>query len=564
MNPTPVIKHLTTRASDNQFTLSINGQTHTYSQDKAGKRQAILDGLAAMVTITVDDAVYLPSQAAMQVVAAVLYLHGIQTEAAYKQVCEVTEKACAHIGYGTEVELSPPTVPFSARGEYRQQVPPVDEKMIQEELELAGTSSTYPQQEMTCTILWNKAGFAVYGRHWGQLTTAQQERIQTQVDAIAQQAGWHKDESNTTSRYTKPLPIDETAARSRLSHLVRQADGRPLPVSRLIHQAQVGAYGRGFYTDELMPELQVVVTEILEANGYLATPKEGEYQPLPVALSPSVTDIPERLAALSPVMTTLGQGLLLRDVLTAVCHTDQPISQWQAEQLLQSEPLRQALWQLGYQAELTWCQPYHFQPKRDGHEAHLAILKELQVQHDPDKKLSLAKGLAVYTPALVIDDTEDTLVYLEMIGHKQSVKANWAALVGGNRVHWLGRQRIHLEGIKAHVKIQTTLPCGWADQILIHKQASLKEMNPEQPFYLLDDGTQPIPPLFYAMLNKALALPLLPNWAEYLWANGRLQKLITLLNHGQGQGYAAWQVLTAAEHWQKIIQKGLQAKAVSF
>ena len=345
---------------------------------------------------------------------------------------------------------------------------------------------------------------------------------------------------------------------------MRQADGRPVAVSKVIHQVQVGAYGRGFYSDELASDLQAVVAETLEANGYLSTPENDEYRPLPVSLSPSMTDIPEQLAALSPVMTTLGQGLLLRDVLTAVGSQDQAISQWQAEQLLQNEPLRQALWQLGYQAELTWCQPYHFQPKLGGHEAHLVILKELRVQHDPDKKLSLAKGLAVYTPTLVIDDTDDTLVYLEMIGHKQSVKANWAALVGGNRTHWLGRQRIYLEGMKAHVKIQTTLPCGWADQILIHKQASLQAMNPEQPFYLLDDGAQPIPPLFYAMLNKALSLPLLPDWAGYLWANGRLQKLITLLNEGEGQGYAAWRVLPAVEAWQALIQDGVTEKHLQF
>jgi hypothetical protein len=74
---------------------------------------------------------------------------------------------------------------------------------------------------------------------------------------------------------------------------------------------------------------------------------------------------------------------------------------------------------------------------------------------------------------------------------------------------------------------------------LIHKQASLKERNPEQPFYLLDDGTQPIPPLSYPMLNKCLALPLLPDWAGYLWENGRERSLITLLDDGEGQGYGS-------------------------
>jgi len=164
------------------------------------------------------------------------------------------------------------------------------------------------------------------------------------------------------------------------------------------------------------------------------------------------------------------------------------------------------------------------------------------------------------------------------VGAKQSVKANWAALMGSGKVHWLGRQRIRLEGMKEHVKIQTTLPCGWADQILIHKQASLREMNPEEPFYLLDDGKRPagsvdggrpsskgqIPPLFYPMLNKCLALPLLESWSAYLWENGRERDLIHILDDGQGQGYGAWRVLPALEAWQEIVQGGLKDKQIAF
>ena len=111
------------------------------------------------------------------------------------------------------------------------------------------------------------------------------------------------------------------------------------------------------------------------------------------------------------------------------------ISEWQAEHLVADDRIAQALRQLGYQTELTWCQPYHFRPKRDDHEARRVILKEVRVQNDPARKLSLAQGLAVLTPALAIDDVDETLVYLEMVGAKQSVKANWAALVGGGKVH---------------------------------------------------------------------------------------------------------------------------------
>jgi hypothetical protein len=54
-------------------------------------------------------------------------------------------------------------------------------------------------------------------------------------------------------------------------------------------------------------------------------------------------------------------------------------------------------------------------------------LKKIRVRNDPNKTLSLVRGLAVYSPTLAIDDLDDTLVYLELVGAKQSVKANWAA-----------------------------------------------------------------------------------------------------------------------------------------
>lgn len=121
-----------TRVDGNTFMLSLNGKTQTYTNDKEGKRQAILDGLNAIETMTVGGDVYLPSNESLQVVAAVLYPDGIQTEAAYQTVCQVTEKACAHLGYGGEVELGPPAVPFARRGAYRRQYPPVDAHLVRD------------------------------------------------------------------------------------------------------------------------------------------------------------------------------------------------------------------------------------------------------------------------------------------------------------------------------------------------------------------------------------------------------------------------------------------------
>jgi hypothetical protein len=260
-------------------------------------------------------------------------------------------------------------------------------------------------------------------------------------------------------------------------------------------------------------------------------------------------------------MTDLGQALLLQDVVAAIGVAS--ISEWQAEQLVRNGRVSQALCQCGYQTELTWLQPYHFQPKLDDGDARQVVLKEVRVQIDPNKKLALAKGLPVYTPAVVVDSDNDNIVYLEMVGHKQSVRANWAPLAA-KKVSWIGGQRVYLDGMKEHVMVRASLPCGWGDHILIHKQASIREMNPEEPFFLLDDGRHPIPPLFYPMINKCLAVPVLEEWVGYLWENGRARNLITLMNDGAGQGYAAWRGLPAPDAWQEIVQSGLKMKCIAF
>ena len=135
MNP-----QVTPSVDGQTFTLSLDGTPRTYGNDKEGKRQAILDGLQAVESVSVGEVVYLPSNAVLQLVAAILYPAGIQTAAAYQTVCQVADKACAHLGYGGEVEMGPPNVPFARRGPYRRREPAIDGQLVLDELAMAGHS----------------------------------------------------------------------------------------------------------------------------------------------------------------------------------------------------------------------------------------------------------------------------------------------------------------------------------------------------------------------------------------------------------------------------------------
>jgi hypothetical protein len=553
-------------ADGNTFTLSIDGESRTYTSDKDGKRQAILDGLGALETVTAGDDVYLPADAALQLAATVLYPDGIETEEQYETVCRTTDKACAFAGWGSEEQLGPPVVPFSERGSYRKREPAVDQTLVLEALENAGVSSYAPRQQVNCRIVWNKWAWAAYDKPLNNLTEQQQERLRLQADAVAEAAGWHIETEAGSAHYVRPLAPNLERARQALVECLASYNGHPMRVDTVQANLERGAYGRAFYTDELDPALAALLRQVMDEQGYESEPAGHEYRPRPLTMPEDAgARLDEALAALKPAQTELGDALLWEQILETARRALEleQVGEWQAEQLLKSGVVGEALGRMGYRREASWCQPYHFQPRLDGREARQVILKEVRITRDPQRKMSLADGLPVYTPAVVLDPDCDEVVYLEMVGAKQAVRANWAALVGG-RVQWIGRQRIELDGMKNHKLVQAALPCGWSDYILIHKQASLQAMNPEEPFYLLDDGKQQIPALFYPMLNKCLAIPVLEAWSEYLWVRGREERLIELLNEGAGQGYAAWRVLPAPEAWQRVVQAGPGVGQIGF
>ncbi|NLF64788.1 MAG: hypothetical protein GX579_09305, partial [Chloroflexi bacterium] len=482
--------------------------------------------------------------------------------------------ACAFAGWGEEVQLGPPHVPFARRGAYRRREPVVDEAVVLAALNEAGISSSAPEQRVNVAIVCNQMAWATYNRPLGDLSEPQQERLRLQADAVAEAAGWRvtteEGSRQSTTYYARPLAPNLHGARQALAALLADYGGYPVRADTVQAHAERGAYGRSFYGDDLDPALVGLVRQLLAEHGYEAEPDEREYRPRPASVpEDAAVRLQETLAALEPVQTEFGPGLL-RDVVleTARAALDLPqLGDWQAEQLLAGGPLGEALSRLGYRREATWCQPYHFRPPLEeeagSRKARQVLLREIRITRDTERRLSLASGLPVYTPAVVLDPDSDDVVYLQMVGPKQAVRANWAALAVG-RVQWIGRQRVELDGMKHHALVQTALPCGWLDAVLIHKQASLQAMNPEEPFYLLDGGDGRIPPLFYPMLNRCLAIPLLETWGDYLWARGREEQLITLLSDGAGQGYAAWRVLPAPEMWQQVVQEGLASQTIPF
>ncbi|MEI2698751.1 MAG: RHS repeat-associated core domain-containing protein [Microthrixaceae bacterium] len=545
---TPPVTFLARDAAANTFTLSITGEKHTYLASKDGKRQAIVDSLQAIPLLEVGDKTYLPSNLALEVVAVVMYPDGIPNEAAFKTLTDVTEKACAHIGYGEEVELAPPYVPFTARGSYRPQFAPISQELIRDELEQVRLSFGAPCYEVAGAIVWNRVAQERHKKMLGQLPDGQQKAIATQVDALVTQLEWQIESRSAEVWYVRQATPDLVQARRMGGAYLARMEGLVCPAAYLREQLLLGAYGRRYYITDIGPELQTLFAELLVEYGYSCSPGDDQLRPRPADIpTEQEPTLHQALTQLTSILTPHGPALRVSDILRAIQQTlaIPPLVHWRVQRVLSENPIAGWLQQMGYQTEMTSVRGDQLQPPGERGQNEQVLLKTIRVKQDNNKRLSLADKLSVLAPVLTIDDGEKSLVYLEMVRAKQSVKANWAALVGGGKYHYVDGHTIILDGMKRHVRLQKTLPCGWVDWILLHKQASLKEMNPDQPFYLLDDGTQPIPPMFYPMLNRCLAVPVLPEWSTYLWVCGRERELITLLDKGEGQGYAAWKVTTA-------------------
>lgn len=177
------------------------------------------------------------------------------------------------------------------------------------------------------------------------------------------------------------------------------------------------------------------------------------------------------------------------------------------------------------------------------------------------RRVALTQKFAVLCPVLVVD--EETLVYLELMGPREAVKANWAALRNGGGRQLLGGQLVQVRKGDQRTTLKTPLPCGWDHWCLFHRQVSTQKMTPAEPFYLLSQGEETIPPSFYPLLARALAAPTLPAWTAYLWTHGRQADLITAVTRGC-HGRAAWKIDAAAPDWGEIISSGIRQGQISF
>lgn len=165
-------------------------------------------------------------------------------------------------------------------------------------------------------------------------------------------------------------------------------------------------------------------------------------------------------------------------------------------------------------------------------------------------------GLRAYCVGYAVDiDEDDHVIYLALVGYRTAVRGVWAALLEHKPIEIAGQLFRRAEGAYLHRAVP--LPeSGLENMALLHHQASVSQLEPNQPFYLLNDSDDPPYARFFAMLNHAVVAPMLPQWAEWLWREGHRKELITHLEATRGT--FAWRVHASDEVWLDLIQAGIR------
>ena len=137
-------------------------------------------------------------------------------------------------------------------------------------------------------------------------------------------------------------------------------------------------------------------------------------------------------------------------------------------------------------------------------------------------------------------DSNDGFLFVRLVDTEPVVNAIWAKLSARNHrgQKWGSPVSIPIAGRSypeyvaaqkgvVYRTLRTRLKNGLVDLAMIHPRLTVAEDN-QQGFYLLtyDPG---VPTSFFERLNRCLALPLKPEWAEWLWTAGQQPQTFSLL-----------------------------------
>lgn len=527
---------------------------------------ALADAWKTLEAITVDGENYLSIQKLQSLVSRVLYPDGIADDVQYREVIKQTTGLAMQHGYAGETSLRPPQVSFDRAGLYLRQQPKLDAKLLSEEyLGSPYKDVAKPFEYYVAKTVRNKIAAALHGTT--RLASAELKLLDQQLDAAMVARGWQRT-SITTPRYERPIQPQLEHLHDRLvAWLKVKTDD--VHHNALFRQATTIAFGCAYSLPKehsdgeqnlFQPLFDYLPAALKEARFELVL-RNGFYRPRPLDISADfTTQFTTALDSLPTLESKHGCALPQDEIWTTIRtllgkETLSSRDRSQIERGLLAEWLRRNR----YAPNTRYIRGWEVVPPQDASfHGYIPLCPIVQnVNHQIAFGSGKGKEFPFYAPLCIVDDVNHAIVCLQMIGNPQVVKANWARLMNAYQSPVeIDDVMIRQRGMKQHLVFKRPLPLGQVEWVLLHKQASYEAMQPDEPFYVLDDGETEIPPAFFAMLDNALPIPLQKEWATYLWRSGRALNMIHTATRKYAYGKMAWRIDVDIETWERIIKDG--------
>ncbi len=531
---------------------------------------------AELVPTMVADVAHLKSESVQAAIASLLFPErGYPAdEVEFNTLIETATALLNQNGYLISTKLAPPHVPFTAAGDYLQQVTAIQWEADIEPL-IAGqfrpsTAQSRPEQIITRKQLVRRIAVEKLEQPSHVIPKEALINVAQSVDALFAANGWTVSEDRRLyGREMMPIAADETI-HTQLCDWIRSENSEHIGSYHLHRKLQEVVYGRYFSRFDPQHAIwQPVLAHLkraLDSCGYRTELSEhGYYDLKPLAIPDGIeADLNAIFHTTPRHMTHYGwvyEADALENALCRACGYDpSALSPANVQRLLATDVVSDLFRVYGLKTRPRTFKPTDQIPIAEDDVTFRAYRFQQVVVVDPERTEKLDKdgGLPVLAPICVIDSETNQLVMLRMLGVPQSVKANWANLMNlGGRTIYIGNHFVRMRGMKKHIAIKAKLPMGLSDWVLLHKQASVREMNPAEPFYVLTDDPIAIPANFFPMLDKAVPVPMLSTWQAYLWRNGVENGLIKRCAD-KTYGLLGYRIAPESDRWLSVIQTGLQ------
>ncbi len=152
------------------------------------------------------------------------------------------------------------------------------------------------------------------------------------------------------------------------------------------------------------------------------------------------------------------------------------------------------------------------------------------------------------------------MIYLSLIGYRASVRAIWAALLGGQYVRCGdgSLQRIADVPYRTHA---VALPENGLTHFAMIAVSATRFLERGQAFYALreerDDETRFLT-RFVGLFDLAVGVPVQPQWAAELWRAGLSEKWGLITPCPDARRIEAWRVEADNDAWLALLKEGIQ------